>query len=156
MPLVSPTELVSCYLSTLTLTFDFYSCFPPNNHLFTCYATPSSFICPSSLTWWSFPLVQTHCPMPSCFYCPSTKSRGSRLRGVLFVIGSYDLHGPPWHRVNYSLRGNYTSVPRESPRQPDGRKKWVYYHGGARWWISCSLVECRYKPGEATQGDLHS
>lgn len=29
----------------------------------------------------------------------------------------------PWHRVNYSLLGNYTCVPRESPRQPAARKK---------------------------------
>ncbi|KAI4817230.1 hypothetical protein KUCAC02_009506, partial [Chaenocephalus aceratus] len=72
------------------------------------------------------------CPLISDSH--SHRHVGSRLRGVLFVIGSDDLHVPPWHilyRVNYSLRGNYTCVPRESPRQPAGRKKRVYYHGGA-------------------------
>lgn len=67
----------------------------------------------------SFSLIAL-CPLVSTSH--SQRHCRSRLRGVLFVIGSTDLHVPPWHWVNYSLHGNYTCVPRESLRQPGTRK----------------------------------
>lgn len=45
------------------------------------------------------------CPLVSTSH--SQRHSGSRLRGVLFVIGSDDLNTPLWHRVNYSPRENY-------------------------------------------------
>lgn len=121
--------------------FFMWFCFPPNYH-FSCFTSSRHF------TYFNDPSLSFRpiAPCPLISDSHSHRHVGSRLRGVLFVIGSDDLHVPPWHilyRVNYSLRGNYTCVPRESPRQPAGRKKRVYYHGGAKWWISCSLVECR-------------
>lgn len=48
-------------------------------------------------------------PLPRALWpLPSTRRRcRSRLRGVLFIIGSDDPRVPPWHRVNYSLLGDY-------------------------------------------------
>lgn len=87
------------------------------------------------------PLV--HLPCPLHVHLPFTNTpRGQGLKGVLFVIDCSDLHVfSPWHWVDYSPCGNHTCVPGGSPRQHAAWKKWVYYHGGARWWISCSLVE---------------
>lgn len=112
-----------------------YSCFPPNNHhLYLFISLLSNFNDPSV----SFSLIAP-CPLVSTSH--SQRHCRSRLRGVLFVIGSDDLHVPPWHRVNYSLHRNYTCVPRESPPTTSRQKKMSLLP----WW--CQVMDFMFASG---------